>query len=107
MRNWTMRIVLVTALLIMSCGQDSGVTITQKEYGDKWPFTVSEGKLECRGSDQVVFTANGTTYAVNGTAQVTKKYRHIREIWRDDPSLPGAKIDIGIIIERGLELADN
>ncbi|MDQ3802462.1 MAG: YebY family protein [Acidobacteriota bacterium] len=63
--------------------------------------------MACHGRNgvgAVIFTADGRTYAVNGIARGTKKYREVEEIWLDNPSIPGAKRDIGPIIERGLKL---
>jgi hypothetical protein len=85
----------------------SEVRITKQEFGTKWPFTVDEGTLACKGKSsfgEVIFTANGKTYAINGTAKGTKKYLSIDEIWADNPSVSGVKKDIGPIIERGLKL---
>lgn len=81
--------------------------ITKQEYGDAWAFTVDEGVLSCKGSNgigEVLFTANGKTYAVNGTAKGTKKYPPIDEIWSADPKIAGAKKNIGTFIEKGLKL---
>ena len=85
----------------------SEVKITKQEFGAKWPLTVDEGILACKGRGgvgEVIFMANGKTYAVNGTAKSAKKYIPIDEIWADNPSVSGLKKDIGPIIERGLKL---
>src|SRR5919205_2500571 len=58
--------------------------INKQEFGKDWPFTVDEGILACKGSggaSEVIFMANGATYAVNGVAKATKKYRPIDEVW--------------------------
>ena len=81
--------------------------ISKQEFGNDWPFTVDEGILACKGSGgvgEVVFTANGASYAVNGVAKGTKKYRPIEEVWAENPTVPGTKKNIGPIIERGLKL---
>jgi Protein of unknown function (DUF2511) len=83
------------------------IKISKQDFGNDWPFTVSEGVLACKGSGgagEVVFTANGASYAVNGVAKGTKKYRPIEEVGAENPSLPGTKKNIGPIIERGLKL---
>ena len=82
-----------------------GKEIHQKEFGDKWPFTVSSGKLECREDDEVVFVVNDKTYAVNGAAKGSQQYHDLIEIWKDDPEfsllfkdrpdLPKPKLSIG------------
>ena len=81
--------------------------ISRQEFGTDWPFTVDEGLLTCKGSGgvgEVVFTAKGASYAVNGVAKGTKRYRPIEDVWAENPSLPGTKKNIGPIIERGLRL---
>jgi hypothetical protein len=77
--------------------------ISKQELGKDYPFTVSEGELTCRNS-LVLFTADGQTYAVNGTARTSKRFKPIDEIWAEDPTIKGAKIDTGKVIEIGLEL---
>lgn len=103
------------ALLFSGCGSD-GTKITSAEYGDKWPFTVNEGILSCKDTGSVVgstrmlevtLTANGVTYALNGTAKQNTNYANVDPIWANNPSLPGTKKDIGPIIDRGLQLANN
>ena len=83
------------------------VLIPREDFGEDWPFTVEEGVLKGDGSGgvgEITFTADGVTYAVNGTAKGTHKYTEIDAIWADNPSMPGAKINIGPIIDLGLEL---
>jgi tetratricopeptide (TPR) repeat protein len=80
--------------------------ITQEEYGDKWPFTVPKGKLECLPPGIVTFRVNGKTYAVNNLAS-SSGYPNINNIWREK-SQPGTdtttKVDILHIINKGLDL---
>lgn len=90
-------------------------TITRIEYGDAWPFTVDNGVLRGKPTGkrtsggsilaEVTFTANGTTYALNGIARESQRYAEVDAVWAKDPSIPGANKSIGPIIERGLELA--
>jgi hypothetical protein len=77
--------------------------ISKQELGKDYPFTVTEGDLTCK-SGLILFTANGQTYAVNGTAKTPKRYKPIDEIWAEHESIKGAKIDISKVIEMGLEL---
>jgi hypothetical protein len=93
----------------------NGVKITRQEYGQRWPFTVEDGILACRDTGvtvgatkmkEVTFTANGVTYAVNGTAKGNKAYANIDGIWAEDPERPGLKKDIQPIIDMGLQLCD-
>lgn len=89
-----------------SASDDAGaraVRISAAEYSREWPFTVDEGVLRCEGSS-VIFRAEGTDYAVNGTAR--SEYPGIEPIWKKDPDVPGTRINIGDVLDRGLELCD-
>jgi hypothetical protein len=87
--------------------------VTQEQYGDKWPFTVPKGKLECFPPGIITFRANEKTYAVNGLAS-SRGYPKIDEIWRDDPNQEEVqegtvfimKVDMGPIINKGLDLCN-
>ena len=102
----------ITSVLVLSTLPVHAGTanITESEYGEKWPLTIVEGILSCApvGSLGIVtFTANGKTYAVNGTARSRAKkngWREIDEIWKANPSIPGTKINMGPILDRGLSL---
>lgn len=94
-------LIIVICCFTVSCSSKSypHTIISSQEFGDAWPFTVSQGILVCKGSSgigEVVFIANGKEYAVNGVAMANRKYRKIEEIY-DGGSL-------GPIINRGLEL---
>jgi len=52
----------------------------------------------------VYFTTDGRRYAVNGTATARKDAPDIDAIWRANPALEGTKINIGPVIDEGLEL---
>ncbi|WP_420714692.1 DUF2511 domain-containing protein [Mycobacterium sp. Aquia_213] len=73
-----------------------------------WPLTVGEGTLACEklGAHlrRVTFTTGGAIYRVNGTAKAAHKYAHLDQIWRDNPDIPGTKINIGPLLDRGLAL---
>lgn len=88
-------------------GEFSGeVTVSRSEYGSEWPLTVDEGVLGCKGAGEVYFTAEGQTYAVNGTAQGASDGADIDAIWADDPNASGLKINIGPLIDEGLPLCE-
>jgi hypothetical protein len=81
--------------------------ITKQELGKDWAFTVDDGVLACDGKNgvgAVTFTSGGKTYALNGAAKAGNKYEPVDSIWAEDPSIKGAKINIGSIIQRGLKL---
>lgn len=78
--------------------------ISRDDFGADWPLTVSHGELRCEEPSAVVFTApDGTEYGVNGMA-TTQGYAEIDPIWRRDPSGIVPRMDIGPLIDRGLEL---
>lgn len=60
--------------------------ITADDFGEEWPFTVEEGILSC-ANDAVTFRVDRTTYAVNGTATMTGKYKEIEQIWAVDQAM--------------------
>ena len=96
--------------------------ISAEDFGDSWPFTVSEGMLSCTRGSIVTFTAYGTQYAVNGTAK-SRGYANIEPIWKLNWEIHEAvaeafnitieeaieqsgpiRISIGPIIDAGLKL---
>jgi len=63
--------------------------------------------VRCENGAQVLFEAEGTTYAVNGTAMSQRpELPEIDEIWSDSPDVPGLKIDIAPVLDAGLALCD-
>jgi hypothetical protein len=74
-----------------------------------WPLMVQEGALRCEGSGgsgAVVFRApDGADYGVNGTA-LGQGFPEIDPIWKKDPDIPGARINISPVLNRGLELCE-
>ena len=126
----------LTILALVSCGSKDNTLgekeISKNQFDEKWPFTVSEGKLKCvqynaKGINSqmiqgVIFETNGKTYGINGTAKSWGKelgYSNIEEIWADDTiqmnklikaGIPKEnakmKIDIGTILDEGLKLCN-
>lgn len=80
--------------------------MSKGELGKDWPLTVEEGIVRCEGASEVYFTAEGRTYAVNGMAMTVSDLPEIDAIWADNPDIKGLKINIGPIIDRGLELCN-
>jgi hypothetical protein len=95
---------------LSSCGGDAAneAHMRRADLGTDWPLTVDEGTVSCEGIGErlgeVYFTAEGTTYAVNGLAQGASDGPDIDEIWADNLEMEGLKINIGPIIDRGLDL---
>ena len=78
------------------------VAVSRDQFGDEWPLTVEIGEVECIDGFVAVFHQNGKAWALNGAAQ-TRGYPEIDPIWRDNPSIPGAKVDIGVLTELALK----
>ena len=76
--------------------------VSAADFSSEWPLTVDEGVLRCEGSSVVFRTPEGDDYAVNGTARA--EYPDIEPIWKSDPAVPGTRINIGDLLDRGLEL---
>lgn len=84
------------------------ISLSSKEYGDKWPFTVNSVTLSCRNTAAVLIqTSNGTTYWLNGKASTQfKQLPSWREIAKPDPRYSdGKKMTVpNDMIKRGLDL---
>jgi hypothetical protein len=89
-----------------SGGGGSAVEVSRSDFGNEWPLTVDSGTLDCDEPGLVTFSANGTTYAVNGLAIGSDRWPDIDAIWADDPQQPGLKISIGPLIDRGLAICE-
>lgn len=60
------------SLLLAGCGE--GRAVSQKEYGDKWPFSgITEGRVVEDGLAWY-FVADGKKYALNGVAKSRFQY---------------------------------
>jgi len=76
-------VALALAQVAMGCSRPSNEReISSGEYGKKWPFSVERGILSCE-NNEVLFTANGTTYGVNGTAKGRGR-PGIEAIWKKE-----------------------
>jgi hypothetical protein len=81
-----------------------GSTEPAQPARDHWRLTVESGTLHCDGDAVTFETADGRTYAVNGTAIGRHEHPEIDAIWADDPALAGLKKNIGPLIDKGVEL---
>jgi hypothetical protein len=75
--------------------------------GGTWPFTVAEGDLGCinQGRMQIqTFTAGGITYSLNWAAKGTGRYPPVDAVWRADPKVPRAKVDIAEVMDKARSL---
>jgi hypothetical protein len=85
-------------------------TVHAEDFGAAWPLSVREGVLRKyqRGMvEAVTFTAEGTTYALNGAAKSFDLGADIDSIWLVDPELDPAlklKKNIGPLVDAALAL---
>lgn len=78
--------------------------VSSTTFQGEWMLTVDSGELLCETPNTVIFIApDGTKYAVNGIAK-SRGYADIQPIWKDNPQIPGTKINIGSLIDEGLKL---
>jgi len=77
--------------------------VSQKDFEDKWPLTVSSGHVECKRGSLAVFHHGSETYGLNGSA-ISHGYQRIDSIWKDNPNIKGTKISIGILIDEANKL---
>jgi hypothetical protein len=90
-----------SVLLVSGCGQ-SGTEVSASEYGGEWPFTVEGGRLDCVQGRAAIFIVGDKKYQLNGFAR-SKGYQPINSIWRDNPDIPGTKINIGEMTKLALK----
>ena len=88
----------------------SGRLVTRAEFGERWPFTVESGYVDCEGVYEAVFRVGDKTYAINGTARSWANRRGYLDIttsiWRDNPIGMGLKVNIGEMIDLALRECD-
>ena len=100
----------VALVLASGCGDDNSRTITEADYGDAWPLTVSEATLICETPSAVILKVGSNYYGVNGTGSTYVEREHplngrdLERIWRLDPGGIGPRISIFPLIDDGLEL---
>jgi hypothetical protein len=75
-----------------------GRLVTKAELGDKWPFTVDSGYVECPDSVSAIFRTADAVYGLNGMA-TSRGYAEPDPIRLADPTIPGAMISIGPLID--------
>jgi hypothetical protein len=98
------RLVLAACIsaVLVGCGR-STIRVTQQEFGERWPFTVPEGRLRCDkdGAREYVTldTGKGIYYALNGSAR-SFGFPDSKTIQK--PGTTGA--DLQPFIDRGLRL---
>jgi len=93
---------LLFALCLSACKDETGIRVTKEEYGERWPFTVDEGYLDCKGFREVIFRVGRKEYGLSGEAVGAEKYLNIDPIWREDPQMKGTKIIVTPLVQKGL-----
>jgi hypothetical protein len=68
--------------------------VSEAQFGDAWPFTVSEGLIQCAGEGIVLQTSQGT-YGLTGYTD-TLGYTNIKDsgLWKNSPDGWG-KVPLG------------
>lgn len=98
-------VIVSSAFMASACSSEPDTHHIDSETADAlgwaWPLTVDEGDISCPGAGRLVFTADGTDYALNGLAKSENKYADIDPIWKADPDTEGLKIGIGDLIAYG------
>lgn len=84
--------------------------VSRAEFGNQWPLTVDGGTLRCKFPDSerpqvhaLLIEVGYETYALNGVAKThaaRNGWRDVREIWRDNPHIPGTKVPVSPLVSR-------
>jgi hypothetical protein len=78
------------ALVLAGCNSNGG-SVSDKDLGAGWPFTVSQVKVVCAPTLAIFVTADGKAYPLNGQAErhpdLYKKgaLSALNDIWKVDP----------------------
>lgn len=102
---------LMAFVLLTGCGagSDKTETVSIKDYGEAWPFTVESVDLLCEGPSPKALarTADGTVYALNGSARNQAKdkgWADGQSITKLNPKIPTIKMDYSDIVKRAQAL---
>lgn len=84
---------------------DGSLTISQRQFGESWPLTVSEAVLRCvPPMDALTLEVEDVTYALNAAAQNAGLGEALRPIWADDPQTEGARMSVELLLQQGAAL---
>ena len=74
----------------------------------RWPLTISGGLLSCVGEAVFITDGDGRMWPLNGNAREAAgsfgAEPAIDPIWRPNPDIPGARVNIGPLIQHALTL---
>ncbi|MDA7086522.1 DUF2511 domain-containing protein [Pseudomonas sp. SA3-5] len=109
-RNGLFGLAIAGLLLAVTAAAAANIELVSAEdYGQDWPFKGEEMHLLCMPGNAVVASdpESGRMYPLNGTASSQAKrlgLDPLEAIWLDNPAIPGTKVSVGPLIERGLAL---
>ena len=99
---------MLFAVLLAACSSP-GDTVSADTWTDgPWPLTVPTAMLLCEpGPAAIVETPDGQRFQLNGVAsQPRYNTQPLEEIWLTNPEIPGARINIGPMLDRAVMLCD-
>lgn len=105
-----MRYLMIPVLLALAgCGGEKSETVSNTEYGEKWPFIPEQVDLLCEEGppSALVRTEDGKLYALNGSARSNASkngWLDGRSLIKPNASLPGTKMDYSEITARAMKL---
>lgn len=102
--------VVTLVLTLTACGgkDDSGPkrldTLHQESFETivgTWPLTVNEATPVCgtQNPSSLGVEVGGITYALNGTGKTWEHWKDLHAIWAPDPTIPGAYINEGDLLD--------
>lgn len=77
--------------------------MSRAEYGGRWPLKVEAGELDCPLPGAVVFRDSSGTYALNGTAASTDKYKPVEPLLQTTSGV-GKLAALQPLVDAGLRL---
>ena len=99
-----------TLLALGGCEAESKtVTVSSKDFGDDWPFTVESVQLLCEPNPPkaLLKTSDGTVFALNaGAIKIAKErgWSDARDLSKPSRWVPSVKMDHVSISQRAIEL---
>lgn len=108
MRNGLMALVFTGAFssAVMAAQQD---LISATDFADAWPFTFEEAYVACHAGNAVTVmdAESGRMYPLNGAASGKARalgLDDLQSVLLDNPEIPGTKVSVSPVIEKGLTL---
>jgi hypothetical protein len=81
---------------------DRAATVVRaSQFGDNWPLTIDSAEVDCIEPSTAVARFGGRVFALNGMA-MQRGFADIDPYWRADPKIPGARVNIGLLIDSAL-----